>query len=69
MKMARFFVFHQECLDASGRTYVVDKEGKIIMILTVCWLRKHIQARSGEKLTLRKADNSSYKLQNTESCL
>jgi peroxiredoxin len=22
-------------------TYVVDKEGKIIMILTVCWL-KHI---------------------------
>jgi hypothetical protein len=50
-------------------TYVVDKEGKIIMILTVCWLRSTFQSAGSGKLTSSKADNSSYKLQNTESCL
>jgi hypothetical protein len=37
-------------------TYVVDKEGKIIMILIVCWLLKHIPKALEvvKNLTLRK---------------
>jgi peroxiredoxin Q/BCP len=45
-KIRRALVFHQECSGCFGRvTYVVDKEGKIIMILTVCWLRSTFQKR------------------------
>jgi hypothetical protein len=52
-------------------TYVVDKEGKIIMIFDSMLATKHIPKalEAVKKLTSSKADNSSYKLQNTESCL
>jgi hypothetical protein len=49
-------VFHQECSDASGRvTYVVDKEGKIIMILTVCWLLSIPKALEAVKIDSSKS--------------